>query len=89
VVTTIEFTPPPRVTFQVIMQLDAQLYNVEVRWNIFGQRWYFNINNADGSPVVTLPLIGSPPGDDISLTQGYFNSTVIYREATRVFEINP
>lgn len=67
--TTIQFVPPPRSTFQFQPTLDGQTYSVEVVWSLFGRRWYVNVRSLDGQLVCNVPLIGSPIGVDMqSLT---------------------
>ena len=65
------------------------VYNVVITWNVYGQRYYVNIYDAGNTLIVSLPLIGSPAGYDISLTAGYFASTLVYRAALQQFEISP
>lgn len=87
--TLIQFAPSPLAAFQFLAVLDGQTYTCTVTWNVFGQRWYLTIETQDGTRVVTEALIGSPPDFDISLTAGYFASTMVFRQATQVFEIAP
>lgn len=87
--TYVNFVPPPNASFHFLAELDGALYNAEVRWELFGQRWFITVVNPDGSPVFTLPLIGSPPDTELSLTAGYFTSTLVFREDAQRFEINP
>lgn len=47
-------------TFQPV--LDRRQYSASVTWNLYGQRWYLNLTQLNGTPVFTLPLIGSPDG---------------------------
>lgn len=85
----IPFTPSPLAAFQFQAVLDGDIYICVVTWNVFGARWYVTITSQNGTRIVTLPLIASPPDSDISLTAGYFASTMIFRESARVFEIAP
>lgn len=83
------FAPSPQTPFQFQPTLDGQAYTVVVTWNLFGQRYYVNIYDLGGVLVVCLPLIGSPVGYDISMTGGYFASTLVYRVRNRQFEVSP
>lgn len=91
--TTIPFAPTQTApqTFQAT--LDGVAYNVTITW-LFGagQRnganWYVNIYDQSGNWVVTLALVGSPDGYDISLTAGYFTTSLVYRISTGNFEIS-
>ena len=85
--TVTNFAPTVRAPFQFQATLDGVIYTVIVTWNLFGQRYYINIYALDGTWIVTLPLVGSPPDYDISLTMGYFDTTLVYRVATGNFEI--
>jgi hypothetical protein len=86
--TYINFNPSPNEPFQFQPTLDGSVYNVIVTYNLFGQRYYVNIYTLDNTLVVCLPLIGSPPGRDISLTAGYFTTTLVYRVANAQFEVS-
>lgn len=62
------FTPsrvnsPP---FQFSPTLDGATYNVVIMWNIARQGYYVNVYALDGTLIVSLPLIGSPTGLQIS-----------------------
>lgn len=160
----VTFQPSSQAPFQFNATLDGQPYVVVVKWNLFGQRYYIQVQKTDGTPVINLPLIGSPPGKvigamsfdiltnlvtitttlphnlkigwtyavtisgcspddyngafrafpinktqlrvplagfhtqptafgfvftDISLTAGYFASTLVFRQQNQQFEINP
>jgi hypothetical protein len=83
------FNPSVNAVFQFQPTLDNTVYNVSVTWNLFGERYYVNINTLQGILVVSLPLIGSPNNYDISLTAGYFTSTLVFREFSQQFEVSP
>lgn len=77
------------INFEFQATLDDQNHNVIVTWSIYGQRYYVNIFDDNNVRVVTMPLIGSPDDYDISMTAGYTNSTLVYRESLMQFEISP
>lgn len=83
----VKFTPSPYSNFQFQANLDGTNYTVIVTWNMYGQRYYINIYTLNNQRIVTLPLIGSPLGYDISMTAGYFTTKLIYRPAMQQFEI--
>lgn len=85
--TYVNFTPSASAVFSFQATLDSSLYAVTVPWNLFGQRYYVNIYDTSGSLIVSRPLVGSPLDYDISLTQGYFTTKLIYRQANVQFEI--
>lgn len=83
----VNFTPTPYSNFQFQPTLDGANYTVIVNWNLYGERYYVNIYTLTNQLVVSLPLIGSPLDYDISLTAGYFNTKLIYREPKQQFEV--
>lgn len=83
------FLPSATANFQFQPTLDGQVYNIIVNWNLAGQRYYINIYTLQGALVLCLPLIGSPPDYDISLTAGYFASTLVFRASSQIFEVSP
>ncbi len=87
--TTTAFTPTSQSTFQFQATLDGAAYNVEITWNVTGQRWYVNVYGAADVLILSLPLIGSPPGYPISLTGGYFKSTLVFYQSTQTFVVTP
>jgi hypothetical protein len=49
------FAPKFRATF------DGNDYEVTITWNISAQRYYVNVYGLDGSWIITVPLIQTPP----------------------------
>ena len=90
--TAIPFTPsntaaPP---FQTQITMDGTSYSLSVAWNIAGQRWYYTLTDQYGDLVYCAALIGSPPGYNIYLAPGLFQtSTLLYRSGTGNFEVEP
>jgi hypothetical protein len=85
--TYFNFSPSTSSQFTFQPTLDGQVYTVTVPWSLFGERYYVQIATLQGTVVVLLPLIGSPPDYDISLTAGYFSTTLVYRASTNQFEV--
>ena len=85
--TIINFNPSPKVNFQFQATLDGKNYQCRINWNLFGQRYYFNVFTLRGVRVLTIPLIGSPVDHDISLTAGYFSTSVVYRVGKNQIEV--
>lgn len=56
-------TSPP---FQFQATLDGAVYNVAVRWNVFGARWYVTVTAPDGTDIVSRGLVGSDTGFEIT-----------------------
>lgn len=90
--TLIPFTPnnnnsPP---FSTSFTLDGASYNGAVTWNIAGQRWYLTITDLAGNVIWNGALVGSSLTYDILLAPNIFKtSTLLYREDTGNFEVNP
>jgi hypothetical protein len=89
--TITNFTPSPITTppFQFAAILDGNSYDVAVTWNVYGQRWYATITDQSGDLVLSLPVVGSPPDYPISLTAGYFNSTLVFYQQAQQFIVTP
>lgn len=90
--TYVQFTPsttssPP---FQFTATMSGVDYTVTTTWNVYGQRWYINVYDSDGTRLKTQPLIASPLSGDILLAPVLFgsNGTLVYREASNNFEIS-
>lgn len=90
--TLVPFTPstntyPP---FSTTFTLDGASYLGSCTWNFAAQRWYLTLTNSSGSIVWHGALVGSPDTSDIYLALGIFTtSTILYREGSGNFEINP
>ncbi len=90
------FAPSTTANFQFQPTLDGQIFNVITTWNLFGSRWYINILTLAGDLVYCMPLIGSPPGYNISLlpplnpyTGAPWTSTMIFNNSLQQFEVTP
>jgi len=62
-------------------------YTITVPFNYFAQRYYVTCVSQQGVHEFTVPLVGSPDTSDISMTQGYFQTTLVYRVSSGNFEI--
>ena len=88
--TLIPFNPSAYANFQFNPELDGVTYIGIVTWNLYGERYYINIYNNNGTLIVTNPLIASPDDYDINLVFGYFQtSKLVYRASSNSFEISP
>ena len=81
------FNPSPSANFQFQAELDGDTYNIVCKFNVYAQRYYVGIYDLSGALALMRPLVGSPDSANISLTEGYFDTTVIYRDSRAVFEI--
>lgn len=92
--TTVPFVPTTLAPFQFQATLDGAPYNVVVTWNVYrggagGSGYYISVYDQSGTRILTLAMVGSPPDSDISLTAGYFSSTLVFREDSQTFEALP
>lgn len=85
--TLVNFVAPTVQPFTFQAMLDGITYTIVVNWNLGGARYYVNIYTIAGVRVLTIPMIGSPPGFNISLTAGYFVTQLIWRVQNNQFEI--
>lgn len=83
----IPFNPSPAANFQFQCTLDGKPYNVICTFNAYGQRYYLNVYDLTGNLVLARPIIGSPATFNVSLTLGYFDTSIVYRESSAQFEI--
>lgn len=83
----IPFLPANDVPFQATITLDGHAYIFYVRWNIFGQRWYVVLYDTTGDLIFNLPLVESPLNYNISMTWGYFDTMLVFRESSQCFEV--
>lgn len=83
------FAPTATQTFQFQPTLDGNVYNCIVTWNLWGQRWYFNLYQLNGTLVLCAPVVASPPGFDINLVKNYFDSVMIFRDSPQTFIVTP
>lgn len=90
---TPQMTPPSNNTsppFTAVFILDGKSYQGVVTWNFATQRWYLTLTNNNNVLAWCGPLIGSPLNYNIYLAPGIFStSTLLYREDTGNFEVNP
>jgi hypothetical protein len=83
-----QFTPVANSPFAFQPTFDGQVYTCLVTWNAYAQRWYVTIYTLEGLVIATIPLIGSA-SVPISITAGYFTSTMVYHEAVSTIEVLP
>lgn len=83
----INFNPSRKSNFQFLATLDDENYNCVINWNLFGQRYYLNIFTLRNERILTIPLIASPNESNISLTAGYFTTSIVYRGPTNQIEV--
>ena len=76
--TTYNFQPSSVAPYTFNPTLDGAVYSASVTWNLFGQRWYLNINQTNGPLIVSKPLISSELASPINLVAGYFTTSVLY-----------
>jgi hypothetical protein len=64
--TITNFVPNNVAPFTWQPTLDGAVYTATVTWNLFGQRWYLNVFDLTGNPILTIALAGSPIGQSIA-----------------------
>lgn len=87
--TTYLFQPSNTTPFQFQPTLDGNIYTCLVKWNLFGQRYYLECSDLSGNLIFSVAMVGSPANYDISLTAGYFTSTLVFRQADQTFVVTP
>lgn len=88
--TIVPFEPTATAIFTFIPTLDGTQYNLAVRWNLGGRRWYIHLFDLNGNLILCRSMVASPDDDDIDLVEFYFvTSTLVYRDSTNSFEVNP
>ena len=73
--------------FQFQAFFDGSLCLVKITWNVAGQRYYANVYDETNTLVVCIPVVGSPPDYNISLTAGYFTTMLVFRQTMNQFEV--
>ena len=76
--TTYAFQPSTVAQFTFNPTLDGAVYSASVTWNLFGQRWYLNINETNGPLILCRPLVASDASSPLNLVDGYFTTSVLY-----------
>ena len=77
-------------TFAMTASLDGATYSISALWNIYGQRWYMQIDDLNNNIVWYGAMVGSPLSIDIPLAPGIFQtSTILYRADTGNIEVSP
>lgn len=90
--TTTAFTPTPIAPFQFQATLDGTVYNVVITWNVYrasGFGWYVGVYQENGILVFLRALVASPPDYPISMTAGYFASTLVFYDGPQRFVVLP
>jgi hypothetical protein len=98
-VTTFQFAPSNGLPFRFNATLLGPTTNVTslsttftvtVPWLAFGQRFYVQIQDANGVNVLYKPLIASPDDYMINLVAGYFSgSSLVFFESSSQFVVTP
>jgi hypothetical protein len=64
--TIIPFIPSNLFVPTFAVTLDGNSYTVVVTWNVAAQRYYINIYAQDGTWIITVPLIQTPPSRGVN-----------------------
>ncbi len=87
--TYVQFIQPINQAFQFQATLDGTQYLVTLPWSLYGQTYMIYITQLDGTLVFATILCASPDNYDINIVKNFFTSTLVYRDSTNTFEINP
>jgi hypothetical protein len=63
--TVVPFLPSNIKTYEFLVKLDGLDCKITTTWNVSAQRFYINVYQVDGSWIVTVPVISSPPSRSI------------------------
>lgn len=83
----IPFTPSAVANFSFQATLDGAQYNCVCTFNSYGQRYYLSIYDLAQNLVLSRPVAASPDTYNLSLTLGYFDTSIIFRDSNQSFEI--
>ena len=77
--TVIPFRPSNIITPEFRARLDGADYTVRVTWNISALRYYINVYAQDGTWIITVPLVSSPPARGVANANydPFLNSIVV------------
>ena len=87
--TSVQFLPSNTAPFQFQAVLDGEEYTVSVPWNVQSAVYYVKITGANGDIIVYRSLIASPPNFNISMTAGYFSSSLVFLDQQSTFVVSP
>lgn len=79
--TTYPFNPSPlqNVTFNPVM--NGQTYAAVINWNVFGQRWYLNLSDSNGTLIICTAVVSSQDPSAIA-SLSWANNVVTVETAT-------
>jgi hypothetical protein len=77
--TIIPFLPSNIMTPVFNAVLDGNNHKIAVTWNISAQRYYVNVYDFNGTWIITVPLISTPPARAVKSTQydPFLNAVVV------------
>lgn len=97
--TTTQFAPTSGAPFQFQATLlgptsnvssTGTTFNISIPWNTFGQRWWVQIVDQNGSLVLNRALVASTPDFPINLVAGWFSgSSLVFYDDSQIFEVLP
>jgi hypothetical protein len=64
--TVVPFLPSNLYQPKFLVELDSQDYEIRITWNISAQRYYINVYGLDGTWIITVPLLATPPARRIA-----------------------
>ena len=77
--TVIPFLPSNITTPEFRAKLDGNDYTIRITWNISALRYYINIYAQDGTWIITVPLISTPPARSVANARydSFLNSVIV------------
>lgn len=83
----VPFTPSDTANFEFQVTLDGAPYNCICTFNAYRSAYYVSVYDLVGELIVSRPVVASPSFFNVNLLAGYFETTMIYRDASQSFEI--
>ena len=83
----VPFTPSDTANFEFQVTLDGAPYNCICTFNAYRSAYYVSVYDLVGELIVSRPVVASPSFYNVNLLAGYFETTMIYRDASQSFEI--
>lgn len=80
---------PATIPYAFNPTLDGNVYSATVWYNSQDNRPYITISDLSGNVIFTVAMVESPIGYDISITYGYFASTLVWQPDNGLIVVTP
>lgn len=64
--------------FQISVLLDGQHATLQVKWNLYGQRYYIHVIDSNGNLLLCTPMISGGNAYPINLSGRAFTDPIVY-----------